>query len=89
MALKKPEFREDGDFVKVIFYFEKQISPKSTVFDIAKTMLMEHKVITTSHLIAKGVPRRTASAALKRLVDEGIALKIGDLRGSKYVVNTP
>ena len=85
LRLKSPEFREDGDFVKVIFYFEKKSGSVKTPFDLAQDLLVKNSVITTADLISKGIPRRTASAALKRLVDEGYAKKIGELRGSKYV----
>ena len=83
--LKKPEFREDGDFVKVIFYFEKRTIQDKTQYELAHDLLNEKSVISTSDLVRTGIPRRTASAILKRLVDEGYAKKIGELKGSKYL----
>ena len=86
--LKTPEFREDGDFVKVIFYFEKQIREDKTAYELAHELFAEKNIITTSDLINVGIPRRTASDVLKRMVAEGYARKIGKLRGTKYLKNT-
>ena len=82
--LRDPEFRADGDFVKVIFYFVKKTESQRTTFELALDLLKSSAFITNSVLASRGIPRRTASAVLKRLVDEGYAKRVGELRGSKY-----
>lgn len=83
--LKRPEFSEDGDFVKVIFSFKKEPTLDKTPYDLAQDLLRDKGMIKSSDLVAMGIPRRTASALLRRLVDDGLAKKIGDLKGAKYL----
>jgi len=77
-GLKKPEYREDGDYVKLIFYF----SPATEVGDSSEdiilkfiTMRREISIRDITQLLT--VSRNTATRKLKALIDKKLIIRTG------------
>jgi ATP-dependent DNA helicase RecG len=89
MNLRPPEFFEDGDFVKVVFYFAKQ---KTEVKDLEKLildLLRENKRVRISDVLSiAAVSRNTVTNVLNRLIDRRVVQRFGQGRGVVYQLAT-
>ncbi len=86
--IKKPEFNEDGDFVKVTFSFErelninKQLSDEENIIQIAKNL----KFLKIKDLIKElGFSRNTATRKMNALVDKKIFKRQGSGAGVVFI----
>ena len=83
--LKRPEFSEDGDFVKVTFRFGKQVKVSSLDHEIEE-MMRDLPVITVAEvLLHVDASRNTVTAAFNRLLKKGTIERVGTGRGLKYL----
>ena len=83
--MKKPKFSEDGDFVKVTFYFEKslEIDELTTDFIIS---LIEKKGSIRPQDLSKLFPvsRSSITRRLTKLVEQGKIIRNGTGAGVQY-----
>lgn len=88
-GMQKPVFNEEGDFVKVIFYFNRPIDP-SLPDDEKIIALIRGRFEVHSHDVAKilGISRNTASRKLGALVKQGVLVKLGAGPKTRYVLKT-
>lgn len=85
-GLKKPEYREDGDYVKVIFYF----SPDKNKYSEAEGAILAltglRAAISVSDVVALlGVSRNTATRRLNELIEKGLIARYGKGPGVRYM----
>ncbi len=83
--LRRPEFFEDGDFVKVIFYFEKDTTRKRDLIELIKVELKEHDTLRVEDILKLvKVSRNTVTNALRHLMEEKVVKRVGKGRGVFY-----
>lgn len=83
--LNKPEFSEDGDFVKVTFRFEKKIHSTNLESEIEK-MLKDQPVLTVAEVLRRvDASRNTVTAAFNRLLKNRVVERVGTGRGVRYL----
>ncbi len=86
-GLKPPDFSENGDFVKVIFWFAKQKSQDISIEDLIFTEIQKHgtvKVETLIHLTS--VSRNTITNHLNKLIQKKKIIRKGKGRGVVYIL---
>jgi predicted HTH transcriptional regulator len=88
-GLCPPEFDNAGDYLKVVFCFQRLRCTRVAPQDLLKQLMRTQTVITASDLLAAGIAERTASRLLRQAVDEGHLEKRGDRKGARYVVLLP
>ncbi|OFZ81314.1 MAG: hypothetical protein A2583_10325, partial [Bdellovibrionales bacterium RIFOXYD1_FULL_53_11] len=77
-GLKKPVFNEDGDFVKITFFFEKQADQSLSVEENILQLGHQYKELRISDITTKlGISRNTATRKLNRLLEQGICVRTG------------
>lgn len=88
MGLKKPQYVEDGDFVKVIFEFSPDIENKQTDEEsILKLISMRHEISITDVITLLNVSRNTATRKLNNLLDENRVKRHGRGPAVRYTKN--
>jgi len=71
--LKKPSFYEDGDFLKVVFYFEKELDEGLSVEEKIVELGLSFGEIRIKDLISKvGISRNTATRKMNILIEKKI-----------------
>lgn len=84
--LKKPEYYEEGDFVKVIFYFEPDRVSYEDDSDAILAFIELQKSITAKQVADfLSVSHNTAIRKLARLIDDGKVYKLGGGANVTYV----
>ena len=84
-GLKLPEYNEDGDFVKVTFFFQKAVTDISISTDIIFSLIEEKGVIKPRDLESHfNVSRSTISRKLRSLVENGSLKRFGKGAGVFY-----
>lgn len=82
--LRKPEYIEGDDFVKLIFFFEP--SNRSSFEESIKTMLRNKDYVKTEDLLEiTELSRNTITRKLNSMIEEGKLKRIGKGRGTKYI----
>ncbi len=85
-GLKRPEFHEEGDFVKVVFLFQpsktSESSDEQSILELAK---MKGEVRVTDVMSYLGVSRNTATRRLKWLLEEKKLLRVGKGPSVRYI----
>lgn len=77
-GIKAPVFHEEGDFVKVVFYFQPDIQHHEFDIDAIMALIKIHKKTTAGEVADYlSVSRNTAIRKLNRLVQEKRLIKIG------------
>lgn len=84
-SLKTPEFIEDGDFVKVIFYFARK-SKGQSLDQLIEEMLGEQSMLTVADVLGRvETSRNSVTAAFNRLIKKGSLRRVGSGRGVAYL----
>ena len=85
VGIKKPVYHEEGDFVKVVFYFEPDIASYEKE-EVAIQAFMKLRQNVTAQQVADflSVSRNTAIRKLNYLVDRNLIRKIGKGPAVKY-----
>lgn len=85
--IKKPTYHEDGDFVKVIFYFEADILANINEEDAILEFITQHNSITAQQLANYlSVSHNTALRKLSNLIGEKKLKKIGRGPAVRYIM---
>lgn len=83
--LKEPEYIEDGDYVKVIFSFEKIKLSSTDDFTAIKEFLQEKQSATIQELSSYlGVSRNTVTRKLNSLIEQNKVIRIGQTRSTRF-----
>ena len=83
--IRRPDFIEDGDFVKVIFYFEKDNTIKSDLEELIKEQFRENDTLRVEDVLKlSSVSRNTVTNTFRKLMDQKIVERIGKGRGVFY-----
>ncbi|MGA8165414.1 MAG: ATP-binding protein [Waddliaceae bacterium] len=86
-SLRTPEFHEEGDFVKVVFFFqplkELELSDEESILKIAK---LKTKLTITEVVDYLGVSRNTATRKLNQLIKQKKLLRIGKGPSVRYIL---
>lgn len=84
-GIRAPEFHEEGDFVKVVFYFQPDIEQHTTNHDAIMALLQKNKQTTAAEIANYlGVSHNTAIRKLKQLEKEKRLVKLGKGPAVKY-----
>ena len=86
-GLRIPEFHEEGDFVKVIFFFQPskqpEISDEESILELAK---LRTELNITEVMNYLGVSRNTATRKLNRLIKQKKLLRKGKGPSVRYIL---
>jgi ATP-dependent DNA helicase RecG len=86
-GLRSPEFHEEGDFVKVIFFFQPskqlEISDEESILELAK---LRTELTITEVLNYLDVSRNTATRKLNRLIKQKKLIRKGKGPSVRYVL---
>ena len=84
--LKDPEFLEDSDYLKVIFYFDKVTPIQETDENKILQYIENHQSATVQDLVQYlELSRNTVSKRLKDLESENKIMRIGQTRATKFI----
>ncbi len=84
-GLKKPQYFSTGDFVKLVFYFEKELRKGVNIKHTIMEMLDEYGQLKTKDVLSKvSVSRNTVTNAFNTLIREKKIQRIGEGRGVVY-----
>ena len=87
-GLKSPDYFEDGDFVKVVFYFEPDLSQQESEEDAIIAMFKIKPQLSAAEVASYlQVSRNTAIRKLKKMIDAGVLKKIGKGPSVYYQIN--
>ncbi|MFH1653114.1 MAG: RNA-binding domain-containing protein [Pseudomonadota bacterium] len=87
-SLKKPQYNEDGDFVKVTFFMQKEFSSDIPIEEKLKKLLEERETLRVHEaLMFIDVSRNTITNAFNALIKKKLVKRIGKGRGAYYVKN--
>jgi len=85
--IKKPEFREDGDFVKLIFYFAPEVAIDEDLETVLVEMIKRNGYITAGDVLnICDVSRNTATRRLNQLIKKKKIKRVGHGRSVKYLL---
>ncbi len=85
MKIRRPDFFEDGDFVKVVFYFEKDKTIKNDLSELIKNQFNEHDTLRIEDILKlANVSRNTVTNTFRKLMEQNIVERIGKGRGVFY-----
>ncbi len=83
--LNRPEFSEDGDYVKVTFRFETVIQTIDIESAIEK-LLQEKPILSIADVRPRVVAsRNTITTAFNRMIAKGVVKRTGTGRGTRYI----
>lgn len=83
--IRRPEFLENGDFVKVIFYFEKDTALKNDLAEIIKNEFKERETLRIEDILKiANVSRNTVTNTFRDLMSKNIVERVGKGRGVFY-----
>ncbi len=86
-GIKPPEFSENGDFVKVVFWFEKLHSNTMSIEDLILNEIQKSGTIKVETLIRlTSVSRNTVTNHLNKLIQQKKIIRKGQGRGVIYIL---
>lgn len=78
MHLKKPVYSEEGDFVKITFYFQyEKVIEKSDENNILELMRSKQTVKIADITKQLGISRNTATRKINNLIKQGHVIRMG------------
>ena len=84
-SLKQPQYLSDGDFVKLIFFFEKKVRAKKNLKHVIMEMFDEEIQLQTKDVLSRvSASRNTITNAFNGLIKEKKVRRIGSGRGAVY-----
>jgi ATP-dependent DNA helicase RecG len=88
-GIKKPEYHEDGDFVKIIFYFSPSIEAGDTDEDVILKYMSMHKEAEVSDIIKLlDVSRNTATRKINNLIEKKLIMRKGSGPAVRYHIKS-
>jgi ATP-dependent DNA helicase RecG len=88
-GVKAPVFHDEGDFVKVVFYFQAHLESKISDIDTILNFMKSRKQTTSSEISRYlGISRNTAIRKLNILIEKDHIIKIGKGPSIKYKLRT-
>ncbi len=85
--MMKPEFKEDGDYVKVIFYFHPAKDLKKSDRELIMELLHEKQIVTIREMVDySGRSKNTIFKVLNTLLEKGMVKRIGKGRATRYIL---
>lgn len=89
-GIKKPTYHDDGDFVKVIFYFEPDANTYDNEDDSIIAYVRMNKLVTAQQIADYlSVSRNTAIRKMTHLIAKNKIKKVGKGPSVKYQMNAP
>ena len=84
--LKRPEYNEDGDFVKVTFFMQKDLGLDMSVEEKLNKLLDERETLRVQEaLMFIDVSRNTITNAFNALIRKKLVKRVGKGRGAYYL----
>ncbi len=84
-VIKRPEYHEKGDFVKIVFFFEPSIGVGKSEKEIILALIKTKHLISISYVtVHLNVSRNTATRKLQKLMDEGKIVRHGKGPSVRY-----
>ncbi|MBL6988997.1 MAG: putative DNA binding domain-containing protein [Bacteriovoracaceae bacterium] len=88
IKIKRPDFFEDGDFVKVVFYFEKEKIVRTDISELILGQFEEHEVLKVEDILnIADVSRNTVTNNFNKLMKRNLVKRMGQGRGVYYKKN--
>lgn len=85
--VRKPEFHEEGDFVKVVFYFEPDLYQYNNDEDAIMALFDQHTEVTAQQVADYlAVSRNSALRKLNNLLDKKLIQKLGQGPSVVYIL---
>lgn len=85
MRIKRPDFFEDGDFVKVVFYFEQDKTVRTELTELIMEKFKENDILRIEDILKiTDVSRNTVTNSFKKLMEQKLVTRIGRGRGVCY-----
>lgn len=85
LGIKKPQYQEDGDYVKIIFYFSPSTTGKKTDEEAIMALLEMRKSITAADVVMLlNISRNTATRKLNNLIKQNLIKRHGKGPGVQY-----
>ncbi|MGZ3773678.1 MAG: RNA-binding domain-containing protein [Pseudobdellovibrionaceae bacterium] len=76
--VKRPVYNEDGDFVKLTFFFEKELNPEKSVDDAILALFDENETIQISQVMRfLKISRNTATRRMNQLIQKNKVIRQG------------
>lgn len=87
-GIVQPQFREDGDYVKVIFQFKLLKNERKTDEQILLDLFKAHPTLTIHDMISHlGRSKNTTFKVLRILIGQGSIVQIGKGKTTRYALN--
>ena len=87
LGIERPEYHEDGDFVKVVFNFRPDIDATHSDEEIIMRYITMHKEVTISEISdLLQVSRNTVTRKLNQLIAKGVIVRTGRGPAVKYLL---
>jgi len=88
--IRRPLFLENGDFVKVIFYFERDTTLKNDLAELIKNEFKEKDTLRIEDILKiANVSRNTVTNTFRDLMKQNIVERVGKGRGVFYKLVLP
>lgn len=85
-GLKKPHYQENGDFVKLIFFFSPNIDLNNFDEDEIMKLLKFKKKLTIKDLVNNlAISRNTATRKMNKLIEKKLVKRVGKGAGVSYI----
>ena len=85
IGLKKPQYLEDGDYVKIVFYFSPSTEKNNTDEETILALIKMRKTISVSDVvILLDVSRNTATRKLNNLIAQDLIRRHGKGPAVRY-----
>jgi ATP-dependent DNA helicase RecG len=87
LGIRRPEYHEEGDFVKIVFFFESVKEPGKSDEESILSLVKTHKKVAVGD-VAKflSVSRNTATRKLQILIDLGKIVRQGKGPSVRYIL---
>lgn len=87
-GIRKPVYFEDGDFVKVVFYFVSAIDKKESQEELILTLFRFKTEISIRDITTQlNISRNTATRYLNQLIEKNVLIRIGKGPSVRYVLS--
>lgn len=83
--IRRPEFFENGDFVKVIFYFERDTNLRNELAELIMNEFKNNETLRIEDILKiANVSRNTVTNTFRELMNQQIVTRVGKGRGVFY-----
>lgn len=83
--IRRPEFFENGDFVKVVFYFERDITLRTDLSELIMNEFKNNETLRIENILKiANVSRNTVTNTFRELMNQNKVIRVGKGRGVFY-----